>query len=133
VQGVTFDHEGKRNPILTPASKTEFDKIVKCVQTIYGRLPGVFDTNQNIADSSGVKAAYRAFKQWEAENGEQEPLPGLENYSWDQIFMIAQAHTWCGAGPGRPHGEFQNFDKFAEAFKCKKGDVMAPVDACEVW
>jgi len=135
VNGVDYDFEGQRNTILTPGPTAEFKKIVQCVKTIYGRLGGfdVFDTNQNICDSAGVKAAFRAFKLWEKENGVQEPLPGLEEYSWDQIFMIAQGRTWCGAAPGRVNGQFQNFDKFAEAFKCKKGDFMVPVDACEVW
>jgi len=134
--GVKYDFEGKyNNPILTPASMIEFDKMVQCVKTLYGKLgPGVWDINQDIADSAGLKAAYRAFKAQEAINGVEEPLPGLEKYTWDQIFFISQAHVWCGQYTrGRVIGEMQNFDKFSEAFGCKKGDYMNPVDACDVW
>jgi len=133
--GVNYDFAGKSgNPILTPASKTEFNKMVKCVETLYGKLgSGVWDINQDISDSAGLKAAYRAFKAQEAINGVEEPLPGLEKYTWDQIFFIAQSHVWCGSARGRVIGEMQNFDKFSEAFGCKKGDYMNPVDACDVW
>jgi len=133
-KGVDYDFDGKSgSTILTPASKTEFKKMVQCVDTLYGKLGLEWDTNQNIADSAGLKAAYRAFKAQEAINGVEEPLPGLEKYTWDQIFFIAQSHVWCGSARGRVIGEMQNFDKFSEAFECKKGDYMNPVDACDVW
>jgi len=133
--GVKYDFEGKYNkPILTPTPMKEFDKMVQCVKTLYGKLgTGVWDINQDIADSSGLKAAYRAFKAQEAINGVEAPLPGLEKYTWDQIFFISQAHVWCGSARGRVIGEMQNFDKFSEAFGCKKGDYMNPLDACDVW
>jgi len=133
--GINFNFEGKRDtPILTPESRTEFNKMVQCVKTLYGKLGHTeFGLSQDIADSAGVKAAYRAFEVQEAMNGEEAPLPGLEKYTWDEIFFIAQAHVWCGNDRARVIGEMQNFDKFSEAFKCKKGDYMNPVDACDVW
>jgi len=133
--GVNYNFEGKvNNPILTSAPRMEFDKMVQCVETLYGKLgPDVSNIDQDIADSSGLKAAYRAFKAQEAINGVEVPLPGLEQYTWDQIFFIAQSHAWCGSVRGRVIGELQNFDKFSEAFGCKKGDYMNPVDACDVW
>jgi len=134
-RGVDYNFEGKYdNPILTPASMTEFNKMVQCAKTLYGKLgTKEQDLDQYIADSSGIKAAYRAFKAQEAISGVEEPLPGLEKYTWDQIFFISSAHVWCGSARGRVIGEMQNFDKFSEAFGCKKGDYMNPIDACDVW
>jgi len=111
---------------------------------------GVTTQGENIGDNGGLKTAYRAYKMYTASNGEENPLPGMETFSMDQIFFLSFAHVWCGSftdnellmqlfnnehSPSRDRiiGAVQNFPKFADAFKCKKGDPMYPKSACDVW
>lgn len=51
---------------------------------------------ENIADNTGIKLAYRAYTKWnENFTDQREKLIGLD-YTWDQLFWISVAQTWCG-------------------------------------
>lgn len=51
---------------------------------------------ENIADNTGIKLAYRAYREWnENFTGKRQNLIGL-NYTWDQLFWLSAAQTWCG-------------------------------------
>jgi neprilysin len=56
----------------------------------------VISQGENIADNGGIREAYRAYKTFTAEHGAEKRLPGLEQYSADQIFFISYASIWCG-------------------------------------
>jgi endothelin-converting enzyme len=77
-------------------------------------------------------------------------LPGLDNYTPEQLFFISYGRLWCtmmtpgalvdyiGSNPHSPGkwriiGAVQNSPDFAKAFKCKSGSPMNPVKKCEVW
>uniref|UniRef100_A0A0M3J3J7 Peptidase_M13 domain-containing protein n=1 Tax=Anisakis simplex TaxID=6269 RepID=A0A0M3J3J7_ANISI len=81
---------------------------------------------------------------------EEKRLPGLEQYTNDQIFFLSYAQTWCGISKPEatirqvltdPHAPVQfrvdgvvvNQPEFAEAFHCKLGSPMNPVKKCVVW
>jgi len=156
-QGVQFDFDGTLNTWMTPHAETGFDQMAQCVVDEYGKfcypqscINGITTQGENIGDNGGLKAAYRAYKAYTASHGEEAPLPGLENYTMDQIFFLSFGHVWCGSysddaltrqlltnphspGKDRVIGAVQNFPKFAEAFKCKQGDPMYPKSACDVW
>jgi membrane metallo-endopeptidase-like protein 1 len=159
-QGVQYDYDGTLNTWMTPVAEGGFKRMAQCVVDEYGRfcypppvdtcINGVTTQGENIGDNGGLKAAYRAYKSYTASHGEEMPLPGLETYTMDQIFFLSYAYVWCGSysddtllrqlltnphSPGKDRiiGAVQNFPKFAEAFKCKKGDPMYPTSACDVW
>ena len=61
------------------------------------QLNGITTQGENIADNGGVREALRALKMLEEDQGKPEPgLPGLQNYSNDQLFFIsfAQVHIY---------------------------------------
>ena len=53
-------------------------------------------SDEYIGDSVALRATWTAYEQFKAENGPDVALPGLENYSHDQLFFIAYASQYCG-------------------------------------
>jgi len=157
-QGIQFDWDGSLHTWMTPNAEAGFDTMAQCVVDEYsnfcypglGCINGITTQGENLADNGGLKAAYRAYKAYTASHGDEKPLPGMETFTMDQIFFISFGYVWCGSyseealrnqlltnphspGRDRTNGAVQNFPKFAEAFGCKKGDPMYPVNACDVW
>ncbi|CAJ0574203.1 unnamed protein product, partial [Mesorhabditis spiculigera] len=78
-------------------------------------------------------------------------LPGLEEYTNDQLFFLAGSLKFCGRQPPLLHatdswymGEhpegtvrnnerLKNFEFFASAFKCKLNSTMNPPKKCQVY
>ena len=64
---------------------------------------------ENIADNGGLKAAFRAYRKWTVDhttmmtNKESEfdqtslPLPGLHQYSQNQLFFLSFSQVWCSS------------------------------------
>ncbi|KAK0169106.1 hypothetical protein PV327_002852 [Microctonus hyperodae] len=105
----------------------------------------------NVADSTGLYAVFKAFKKLiETHSVENYKLPGFENYTDDQMFYIAFAGVFCeaatpkfkelrdkysGHSPGRWRviGSVSNTKDFAEAFNCPVGSPMNPEKKCNIW
>uniref|UniRef100_A0A8R1E4N7 Endothelin-converting enzyme 1 n=1 Tax=Caenorhabditis japonica TaxID=281687 RepID=A0A8R1E4N7_CAEJA len=98
---------------------------------------------ENIADHVGLKVAYDA---WKANGNKQsERIPGLQQYSQDQLFFLAYTQGWCALRSKtvklQPHmeerirmlGSLQNSPEFAEAWKCSSESFMNPTDKCVIW
>ncbi|VDM33089.1 unnamed protein product [Toxocara canis] len=81
---------------------------------------------------------------------DEKRLPGLEEYTNDQIFFMSYAQTWCGhskpeamirqilTDPHAPsrfrvNGVVVNQPEFAKAFNCPIGSPMNPKKRCVVW
>lgn len=53
------------------------------------QVDGKMTLSENIADNGGLREAFWAYRNFVAEKGEENKLPGLEDYSNDQIFFLA--------------------------------------------
>jgi len=62
---------------------------------IFKQINGSFTRGENIADNGGLREAFRAYEKYVALNGREPRLPGLEQYSPEQIFFLSFANTWC--------------------------------------
>ena len=99
-----------------------------------------------MADNEGITMAYKAYKTWVKENGEEEQLPGL-NYTPEQMFWISMANVWCSRvnentlkklskiDPHAPAklrviGMVSNQDTFSRDFNCPVGSPMNPRKKC---
>lgn len=120
------------------------------VKEVRMNLNGKQTQGENIADSGGLKQAFRAYSRWvERTNAEESHLPGL-SLSHKQLFFLNFAQIWCGTSrpesyvqairigrhsPGRFRviGPLSNSKDFAEAYRCKLGSRMNPVKKCSVW
>jgi len=113
------------------------------------QINGSLTQGENIADSGGLREAFRAYENYVALHGREPRLPGLEQYSPEQIFFISYAHSWCGQQTikdlksqlkGDPHspvryrviGPLSNSVEFVHHFQCPIGE-MNRAQKCVLW
>ncbi|VDO85287.1 unnamed protein product [Haemonchus placei] len=92
----------------------------------------------------------QAFKMRSSREEDLKPLPGLTNFTAEQLFFLAYANVWCEVvktssvdyimetdahplGMFRVNVPLQNFPPFSEAFNCPVGTPMNPFEKCRVW
>ncbi|BFZ14430.1 hypothetical protein BsWGS_17469 [Bradybaena similaris] len=112
-------------------------------------VDGQLTLGENIADSAGIKLAFRAYKKYVARQAsEPKQLPAVP-FTDEQVFFVKFAQNWCNvetAAAARwqlkdPHspnefrviGSLQNFKEFGPVFNCPLGSRMNPREKCEVW
>ncbi|KAK0640572.1 hypothetical protein B0T16DRAFT_514442 [Cercophora newfieldiana] len=114
--------------------------------TVGHKLNGQQTLGENEADSAGIVAAFDSWLLRKKLNGGQElGLPGLEEFTDEQLFFLAYGNIWCGKvsndglklqvmndahspNAARVQGTTANSRAFREAFGCK---VKEPT--CELW
>jgi putative endopeptidase len=157
-QGSKYDAHGNLKNWWTPADKTAFDQRTGCEVKEYDtfepvpgqNLNGKLTLGENTADNGGLRLAYRALQSVLASEGPGAETKKIDGYTPDQRFFISFAQIWCentrpqyarvaahtdphSPGRFRTNGTVQNFDGFAKAFGCKKGQPMVSADPCVVW
>lgn len=157
-KGRQFDKDGNMMQWWNNATIEAFRERTQCIIDQYSRykieevgmyVNGRMTQGENIADNGGLKQAFRAYKKWVKRHGPEPELPGL-NLTHDQLFFLNYAQIWCGSmrpedavtkirssvhSPGfiRVLAPLSNSKDFAEAYKCKLGSPMNPVEKCSVW
>jgi len=155
--GSQYDTAGNLSPWWSKAVEQSFAARTGCLRAQYSQLSNDngepinanLTMGENIADNGGVKSSYSA---WMAAGGgvDSERLPGLPQYSSEQLFFLSYAQVWCGSvrsseahrqilsDPHSPHrarvnAVLQNTPAFSKAFDCPAGSAMNPVAKCAVW
>ncbi|KAF9106491.1 hypothetical protein BGX27_009134 [Mortierella sp. AM989] len=117
-------------------------------------VDGNLTLGENIADNGGIK---KSFETWLALyksdpaslKYNNKRLPGLEKHTPEQIFFIQWGRAWCAEyrpeiysnlladvhspPKWRINGIARNSEYFAQAFKCKPGTPMNPINKCDLW
>ncbi|KAJ9587777.1 hypothetical protein L9F63_018803 [Diploptera punctata] len=104
---------------------------------------------ENIADNGGIREAYRAYQKYKERHVPEPYLPGLENFTHEQLLFLAFANLWCTAeGPEyeeysvkdthsparyRVLGSLSNSPEFSETWKCAVNKTMNPTSRCIIW
>ncbi|XP_023235356.1 neprilysin-3-like [Centruroides sculpturatus] len=140
-------------------SLMEYNKRVKCLVDQYGsyeiegnNMNGNNTKDENIADNSGLRHAYFAYKAYlkKYKNEGKDIIEDFEMYTPDQMFFISYATMWCDSETSdelkyymnleehspqkfRIIGTVSNMKEFSEAFKCGNDKPMNPVDKCILW
>ncbi|KAK9888867.1 hypothetical protein WA026_001087 [Henosepilachna vigintioctopunctata] len=158
-EGRLFDEKGNMVDWWSDSTRDAFMENALCIEEQYDnitvpeigiKLNGANSKGENIADNGGIKQAYLAYKHWLSIHGRDMSLPGLSNYSNQQMFWISTASSWCSKM--RPEKlkymlmsdehvpmyyrinlPFGNSKYFANDFNCPLGSNMNPVTKCEVW
>ncbi|XP_070560657.1 neprilysin-1-like [Ptychodera flava] len=158
-RGRQYDKNGNLQQWWTENSIKAYKERAQCIVDQYDQywfeecnmtLNGVLTQGENIADNGGLKEAYKGYKIWLADRGEEEPLlPGL-NLTQEQLLFLNFGQIWCskyteqgarnkvlsGAhSPGRYRciGALSNSPEFADAFSCPVNSTMNPANKCSVW
>lgn len=154
--GRLFDKDGNLNNWWSVTSGSGFSTRSTCLARqyskyeVYGKkINGNQTINENIADNGGIKLAFNAYKTLVSQEGSEGALPGLR-LTEEQLFFVGFARPWCSLykkkaallqletsshtfSKFRIIGTLHNYDKFAEAFNCKRGSAMNPDDKCSLW
>ncbi|XP_043462025.1 neprilysin-3-like [Leptopilina heterotoma] len=125
-----------------------FNERKTCLINHYNNLnaEGTKTLNENYADIQGLKLAFQAMRQMIDANESLglETLPGFERFNADQLFFISFANHYCELpvinndedhAPFviRTIGTLQNMREFSEAFNCRIGQPMNPINKCDFW
>ncbi|GFY47626.1 endothelin-converting enzyme homolog [Trichonephila inaurata madagascariensis] len=156
VQGRLYDKYGNLHQWWKNSSILNFRLRAKCFLDQYStyemngvKVNGKLTLGENIADSGGLKAAFRAYRNWVKKNHAELPLPGIP-LSTNQLFFVAFAQTWCSvktpelqrfASLTDPHspnkyrviGTLSNSIDFNWEFKCPSESAMNAEIKCEAW
>jgi len=162
--GRMYNQRGKLEVWWTNATSEQFDERKNCIAEQYSKytvddgkggvvhVNGNLTSGENIGDA-GLIYAYRAWKSQEAEGllaGTEYTLPGLEQFTREQLFFIAYGRIWSRnmkaaaavqqvrTDPHSParyrvEGTLSNIPAFAAAWKCPKGSPMNPEERCSLW
>jgi len=113
------------------------------------QIDGENTLGENIADAGGVKMAYKAYRNWVKDNGEEYVLPKLNKTS-DELFFIGYAQKEChlstmkaltdaikddvhAPSMFRITGTMSNSVEFAKAFNCSATSTMNPQNKTSIW
>ncbi|KAI1822367.1 peptidase family M13 [Xylaria intraflava] len=154
--GRHFDQNGNYTDWWTNHTVEEFNKRAECFVDQYNEFAiegndgkplhvnGRLTLGENIADAGGISAAYKAWKKRQ-ETSPDQSLPGLDYFTYDQLFFIFFANWWCekdrkeqaidsiytdkhSPAFARMLGPAANSREFRESFNCP---VKEPT--CELW
>jgi putative endopeptidase len=157
-QGSQFDGYGNLKNWWTADDRKKFDAMTDCEVQEYGSFTAVDDLKvngkltlgENTADNGGLRLAYMAFLADAKRKGIDLTAKDEYGYTPVQHFFLAFGQDWCGGfrpqltrllvqtdphspDPIRANGAVQNLKEFGDAFGCKSGQPMMPVNACHVW
>jgi putative endopeptidase len=162
-QGSKYDGNGNLREWQTADDRQKFNERTDCEVKEYNgfetapahdgiaaqNLNGKLTLGENTADNGGLRIAYMALLDTLAQDGKSID-DKIDGYTSAQRFFIGFAQVWCSnqteqsarqlalvdphsPGKWRTNGSVQNFDGFAKAWGCKKGQPMYPENACRVW
>ena len=157
-EGRQFDGSGNLADWWTPEDGKQFDQKADCEVKEYGGFTAVDDVKvngkltlgENTADNGGLRLAYMAFLEDAKRKNIDLAAKDANGYTPVQEFFVAYGQNWCGetrpeqlrlqvqTDPHSPrqfrvNGVVQNLKEFGDAFGCKPGQPMMPVNACRVW
>ena len=157
-EGRKFDGKGNLSNWWTSEDAAKFEQKVDCEVKEYSSFVAVDDAKvngkltlgENTADNGGLRLAYLAFLADAQRKNIDVHAKQSDGYTPLQQFFIGFGQDWCGdtrpeqlrlqvqTDPHSPRqfrvdGVVQNMREFGEAFGCKEGQPMMPVNACRVW
>ncbi|XP_060556433.1 endothelin-converting enzyme homolog isoform X1 [Ruditapes philippinarum] len=164
--GGSYNENGVYGAWYTNASRTNYRKVETCFSDAYDNktmgpykivgqsAPQSVQVNgrrfawEGLAETSGIRVAYKAYKKWIADNGEEKPTP-TPHYTNDQSFFLAYAQTNCFTRTDalsyyyaqvqrlpedvRTNTALSLLTEFTQAFNCPAGSKMNAPKKCDTY
>ncbi|KAK6734584.1 hypothetical protein RB195_018025 [Necator americanus] len=98
--GRQFDSFGNLRDWWNAGVKKKFEERSQCIINQYGKIEvpgtglkvnGKLTQGENIADNGGIKQAFKAYKNYLLDHGEEMRIKGLEQYNNEQMFFLGYA------------------------------------------
>jgi putative endopeptidase len=162
-EGSKFDGKGNLREWQTPEDRKAFTERTDCEVAEYNgfetapahngapavNINGKLTLGENTADNGGLRIAYMALLDTLAAQGKSVE-DKIDGFTEAQRYFLGFAQVWCtneteqaarqaaltdehSDDRWRVNGAVVNFDEFAKAFGCSKGQPMYPVKSCRVW
>jgi len=164
-QGRQYDGNGNALPWWSPDTVEAFtvqaqcfidqynnytvDEIVDIVGADNAHVNGKNTQGENIADNGGVRESFRAYMKSIEVQGTEQRLPGLTQYTPEQMFFVSFAQVWCeritdqglasqiltdphSPGKFRVFGPLSNSEDFVREWNCPAGPMNRP-EKCLLW
>ena len=153
-EGAQFDGHGNLKNWWASADLAKFREATRCISAQYSRftvgdglhVQGDLVTGEAAADLGGLMLAWRALHSLAA----TPPPAGGEEFTSDQQFFIAFAHSWAGAirpkqaeelvttdphppAEDRTNATLANSPEFQRAFSISTPSPMVKTDRCVIW
>jgi len=165
-QGRQYDGSGSVAPWWSDSTIQAFSKQAQCFIDQYSNysLPELFPIlgeedshlngrntqGENIADNGGIHETFRAYSRSVEAEGEEPALPGLTQFSPQQMLFISYAQVWCeiqtpesllgqvlgdvhSPGKFRVIGPLGNSEDFQREFSCPADSPMNREEKCKLW
>jgi len=141
---------GKAQCFIDQYSNYTVPELIPILGEENAHLNGKNTQGENIADNGGIHESFRAYLRSLDTLGPEPALPGLTQYSSEQMLFISYAQVWCeiqtpqsllGQVLNDPHspGKFRvvgplgNSEDFLTTFNCPEDSPMNRVDKCRLW
>ncbi|KAL1469255.1 hypothetical protein MTO96_004964 [Rhipicephalus appendiculatus] len=139
-EGAQYDGKGRLVDWWSNDTEDEFNEKKSCFINQYGniinpgtktKIHGENTVGENIADNGGVRLAFATHVRL-SEDDNWQVLPGLQDFTPDQLFFISYALVWCRYRVNIP---LRNMEDFEAAFECSTGAPMqaGPKERCILW
>ncbi|XP_012063295.1 PREDICTED: phosphate-regulating neutral endopeptidase [Atta cephalotes] len=156
--GRFYDGDGNYRQWWTNESILEYSDRTKCFIDHYNTyyevevndyIDGELTLGENIADNGGLREAVVAYKRWKTRHSYESLLPGLTQFTHEQLLFLSFAHLWCESytaislrwmmrgthcpGHVRLQAVLRNSKEFSTAWNCPAGSTMNPLKKCRLW
>ncbi|XP_066153912.1 neprilysin-11-like [Euwallacea fornicatus] len=163
-QGFLYNEDGVIQPWWSNDTINNFKNQSQCfveqyskyvIPEINGTLSGSGSLNENVADSGGLRNAFKTFQKLLPSLSGKYVMSSAEQFSPEQFFFVGYGTMWCSAESDaylvslqqsciassncharasmRVNGVLSNMDDFAKAFQCPTGSPMNPEEKCKLW
>lgn len=158
-QGRQFDADGNLRDWWKSDTSANFQSRAECIIEQFNNtvdpqtklnLNGISTQGENIADMGGIQNAYLGYKRFLLRNGVEMQLPGLQQFTPEQLFWITTSQNWCSKyreeamklqitrnvhAPSKYRVllPLKHNKAFADDFKCEANAPMNPVNKCKLW
>ncbi|KAF8343933.1 uncharacterized protein EI90DRAFT_3149425 [Cantharellus anzutake] len=146
--GSNYGSRGQLQQWWTNLTRSNYDSKRDCILGLHPDSQcyrdGQIDFDPKSRETFADTAIILALRAWKSQSTLDNLLPGLRDFSVDQLFFISFARIWSSSSiasrpsnyvsiKDRVHNALKNIPEFAATFNCSAGATLNPLSRCLVW